>query len=118
MIRDGYAEARTRFLGQQQTTHGHSGSGSCHGLLYMTFRRHRLIVTHLHFVFLDPTSSMGDFIVSLLDEATRAKEAKIFFTCLADDPIWAERLVQGIQSESSVRHHSCIEIIYSVLVRR
>ncbi|KAG0219228.1 hypothetical protein BGX33_004041 [Mortierella sp. NVP41] len=65
----------------------------------------------------DPTPSMGDFVVSLLDEATRAKEAKIFFSCLADDPIWAVRLVQGIQSDSPVRRHSCIEIIYSILVR-
>ncbi len=61
---------------------------------------------------------MGDFVVSLLDEATRAKEAKAIFMCLADDPIWAERLVQGIQSSSSVRRHNCIEIIYSILVRR
>ncbi|KAG0294830.1 hypothetical protein BGZ96_000401 [Linnemannia gamsii] len=65
----------------------------------------------------DPTASMGDFVVSLLDEATRAKDAKIFFSCLGDDPIWAERLVQGVQSDSPVRRHSCIEIIYSILVR-
>ncbi|KAK3824308.1 MAG: hypothetical protein J3R72DRAFT_458293 [Linnemannia gamsii] len=65
----------------------------------------------------DPTPSTGDFVVSLLDEATKAKEAKIFFSCLADDPIWAERLVQGIQSDSPVRRQSCIEIIYSILVR-
>ncbi|KAG9064551.1 hypothetical protein KI688_002809 [Linnemannia hyalina] len=65
----------------------------------------------------DPTPSMGDFVVSLLDEATRAKDAKIFFSCLRDDPIWAERLVQGVLSDSPVRRHSCIEIIYSILVR-
>ncbi|KAF9132360.1 hypothetical protein BGW39_000299 [Mortierella sp. 14UC] len=65
----------------------------------------------------DPTPSTGDFVVSLLDEATRAKDSRIFFSCLADDPIWAERLVQGIQSDSPVRRHSCIEIIYSILVR-
>ncbi|ORZ26771.1 hypothetical protein BCR41DRAFT_205511 [Lobosporangium transversale] len=60
---------------------------------------------------------MADFVVSLLDEATRAKEAKILFSCLADDPIWAERLVRGVQSPSIVRRNGCIEIIYSVLVR-
>ncbi|KAG0073660.1 hypothetical protein BGZ90_011414 [Linnemannia elongata] len=65
----------------------------------------------------DPTPSMGDFVISLLDEATRAKDAKIFFSCLGDDPIWAERLVQGVLSDSPVRRHSCIEIIYSILVR-
>ncbi|KAF9911450.1 hypothetical protein EC991_003706 [Linnemannia zychae] len=65
----------------------------------------------------DPTPSTGDFVVSLLDEATRAKDAKIIFSCLADDPIWAERLVQGIESDSPVRRYSCIEIIYSILVR-
>lgn len=75
-----------------------------------------LTFIYLHLV--DPTASMGDFVVSLLDEATRAKDAKIFFSCLGDDPIWAERLVQGVQSDSPVRRHSCIEIIYSILVRR
>jgi len=61
---------------------------------------------------------MGDFVVSLLDEATRAKEAKVIFSCFAHDPIWAERLVQGITSSDSLKRHSCIEIIYSLLVRR
>ncbi|KAF9276458.1 hypothetical protein BGZ68_010005 [Mortierella alpina] len=65
----------------------------------------------------EPSPSMGDFVVSLLDEATRAKEAKAIFMCLADDPIWAERLAQGVQSSSGVRRHNCIEIIYSILVR-
>ncbi|KAG0034976.1 hypothetical protein BGZ81_001925 [Podila clonocystis] len=63
------------------------------------------------------TTNMGDLVVSLLDEATRAKEAKIFLSCLADDPIWAERLVRGVQSSDPAKRHSCIEIIYSVLVR-
>ncbi|KAF8931457.1 hypothetical protein BGZ52_012531 [Haplosporangium bisporale] len=63
------------------------------------------------------TTNMGDLVVSLLDEATRAKEAKIFLLCLADDPIWAERLVRGVQSNDANKRHSCIEIIYSVLVR-
>jgi hypothetical protein len=61
---------------------------------------------------------MADFIVSLLDEATRAKDAKTVFSCLADDPIWAERIMQGAQSSSTVKRRGCIEIIYSVLVRR
>ncbi|KAF9556853.1 hypothetical protein EC968_007930 [Mortierella alpina] len=65
----------------------------------------------------EPSPSMGDFVVSLLDEATRAKEAKAVFMCLADDPIWAERLAKGVQSLSGVRRHNCIEIIYSILVR-
>ncbi|KAF9985174.1 hypothetical protein BGZ75_003265 [Mortierella antarctica] len=65
----------------------------------------------------EPSPSMGDFVVSLLDEATRAKEAKAIFMCLADDPIWAERLAKGVQSSSGVRRHGCIEIIYSILVR-
>ncbi|KAF9182283.1 hypothetical protein BGZ51_004836 [Haplosporangium sp. Z 767] len=65
----------------------------------------------------EPSANMGDFVVSLLYEATRAKEAKVMFTCLADDSIWAERLAQGVQSTSAVRRHSCIEIIYSILVR-
>ncbi|KAF8944920.1 hypothetical protein BGZ47_003504 [Haplosporangium gracile] len=65
----------------------------------------------------DLTASMGDFVVSILDEATRSKDAKIFFSCLSDDPIWAERLVQGVQSDLPGRRHSCIEIIYSILVR-
>ncbi|KAG0098953.1 hypothetical protein BGZ93_009746 [Podila epicladia] len=63
------------------------------------------------------TTDMGDLVVSLLDEATRAKEARIFLSCLADDPIWAERLVRGVQSSDPAKRHSCIEIIYSVLVR-
>ncbi|KAF9584629.1 hypothetical protein BGW38_005789 [Lunasporangiospora selenospora] len=65
----------------------------------------------------DPSQSIGDFVVILLDEATRSKEAKIFLSCLADDPIWADRLAQGVQSASSSKRHSCIEIIYSILVR-
>jgi len=64
------------------------------------------------------TTNMGDLVVSLLDEATRAKDAKIFLSCLASDPIWAERLVRGVQSNDTNKRHSCIEIIYSVLVRR
>ncbi|KAG0040258.1 hypothetical protein BGZ82_004262 [Podila clonocystis] len=63
------------------------------------------------------TTNMGDLVVSLLDEATRAKEAKIFLSCLADDSIWAERLVRGVQSSDPAKRQSCIEIIYSVLVR-
>ncbi|KAG0053299.1 hypothetical protein BGZ83_001338 [Gryganskiella cystojenkinii] len=60
-------------------------------------------------------SSMGDFVVLLLDEATRAKEAKIFFSCFADDPIWAERLVQGVQSaEPSKRHSSRLWLLDSI----
>ncbi|KAG0313922.1 hypothetical protein BGZ99_008497 [Dissophora globulifera] len=66
----------------------------------------------------EPSPNMADFVVSLLDEATRSKEAKIIFSCLADDPIWAERLAQGVQSESLAKRNGCIEIIYSVLVRR
>ncbi|KAG0346784.1 hypothetical protein BG004_000826 [Podila humilis] len=62
-------------------------------------------------------TNMGDLVVSLLDEATRAKDAKIFLSCLADDPIWAERLVRGIQSGNRIKRQSCIEITYSVLVR-
>ncbi|KAG0211044.1 hypothetical protein BGX28_008614 [Mortierella sp. GBA30] len=65
----------------------------------------------------EPSPSMSDFVVSLLDEATRAKEAKAIFSCLADDPIWAERLAQGVMSTTAVRRHGCIEIIYSILVR-
>ncbi|KAF9924963.1 hypothetical protein FBU30_005179 [Linnemannia zychae] len=65
----------------------------------------------------DPTPGMCDFVVSLLDEATRAKDAKMLFTCLSDDPIWAERLAKGVQSDSAVKRHGCIEIIYSILVR-
>ncbi|KAI7829725.1 hypothetical protein BC939DRAFT_319928 [Gamsiella multidivaricata] len=65
----------------------------------------------------DPSPNMADFVVSLLDEATRAKEAKIVLTCLVDDPIWAERLAQGVQSASVAKRHGCIEIIYSILVR-
>ncbi|KAF9351512.1 hypothetical protein BGX26_010501 [Mortierella sp. AD094] len=66
----------------------------------------------------EPSANMADFVVSLLDEATKAKDAKVIFSCLADDPIWTERLTQGIQSTSAIRRHGCIEIIYSVLVRR
>ncbi|KAF9439173.1 hypothetical protein BGZ76_010072 [Entomortierella beljakovae] len=65
----------------------------------------------------EPSPNMADFVVSLLDEVTRAKDAKVIFTCLADDPIWAERLMQGVKSTSPVQRHSCIEIIYSILVR-
>ncbi|KAI1306467.1 hypothetical protein EDD11_004737 [Mortierella claussenii] len=68
-------------------------------------------------LFEEPSSNMADFVVSLLDEATRAKESRIIFSCLADDPIWAERLAQGVQSSSTVKRHGCIEIIYSILVR-
>ncbi|KAF9394949.1 hypothetical protein BGX21_010161 [Mortierella sp. AD011] len=66
----------------------------------------------------EPSANMADFVVTLLDEATKAKDAKAIFSCLADDPIWAERLTQGVQSTSAIRRHGCIEIIYSVLVRR
>ncbi|KAF9169650.1 hypothetical protein BGX20_010031 [Mortierella sp. AD010] len=65
----------------------------------------------------EPSANMADFVVTLLDEATKAKDAKAIFSCLADDPIWAERLTQGVQSTSAIRRHGCIEIIYSVLVR-
>ncbi|KAF8941630.1 hypothetical protein BGZ58_003660 [Dissophora ornata] len=65
----------------------------------------------------DPSPSMADVVVSLLDEATRAKEAKVIFSCLADDPMWAERLSQGVQSGPPAKRHGCTEIIYSVLVR-
>ncbi|KAF9366835.1 hypothetical protein BGX34_003935 [Mortierella sp. NVP85] len=65
----------------------------------------------------EPPAGIADFIVSLLDEATRAKDAKTIFSCLADDPIWAERIMQGAQSSSTVKRRGCIEIIYSVLVR-
>lgn len=65
----------------------------------------------------EPPSGIADFIVGLLDEATRSRDAKIVFTCLAEDPIWAERLVQGAQSSSAIKRRGCIEIIYSVLVR-
>ncbi|KAF9116659.1 hypothetical protein BGX27_000578 [Mortierella sp. AM989] len=66
----------------------------------------------------EPLPNMADFIVSLLDEATKAKDAKAIFSCFADDPIWVERLTQGVQSSSSIKRHGCIEIIYSILVRR
>ncbi|KAF9199883.1 hypothetical protein BGZ49_009951 [Haplosporangium sp. Z 27] len=66
----------------------------------------------------DPSPSMADFVVLLLDEATKARDAKVIFSCLADDPIWAERLTEGVKSTSDIKRHGCIEIIYSILVRR
>ncbi|KAF9318110.1 hypothetical protein BG003_011764 [Podila horticola] len=86
---------------------------------YRTLQRGHFLEMLLAMVTLteNSTTNMGDLVVSLLDEATRAKEAKIFLSCLADNPIWAERLVRGVQSSDPAKRHSCIEIIYSVLVR-
>ncbi|KAF9405201.1 hypothetical protein BGZ94_003697 [Podila epigama] len=86
---------------------------------YKTLERHRFLEKLLAMTTLTEATahSMGDIIVLLLDEVTRTKRAKIFLSCLGDDPIWAERLVRGVQSKNTAKRHSCIEIIYSILVR-
>lgn len=57
-------------------------------------------------------------MVAVLDEGVRHRDAKALFADLADEPVWAERLVDGACSKSPVQQRGCVEILYSILVRR
>ncbi|KAF9969476.1 hypothetical protein BGZ73_008150 [Actinomortierella ambigua] len=65
----------------------------------------------------EPSPGFSEFLLAILDEANRHRDAKALLTDLADEPMWAERLVDGACSNLAARQRGCIELLYSILVR-